>query len=198
MPVFTSGFEKRHDLAKWRLTDGTQPATITTSNPLSGTQSLRCNPVVSPGLIATQVAATVDKFGAGVWVYRFRVRFDTLPDVDMNISNVHLGGAMFNAAEGKIYAGSVGQYMGATGVSVQPGVVYVIDARMDTTTAQWISDVSVNSQACGQGSFAGPGPYTFPRGLSLGIWNPTAGGNGDAVFDDVVLSVDSADYPIGF
>jgi len=198
MPVLTSGFEKGHDVAKWVLTDGTQPATIDKSAPLSGAQSLRCNPVASEGLIATQVATTVDKFGAGMWVYRFRVRFAALPTVDMNISNVVLGGAMFNAADSKIYAGSVGQYIGATGVSVAADVVYVIDARMDATTSEWLCDVSVNGEACGQASHTAPGPFASARKLSLGIWNPTVGGDADAVFDDVVLSVDPADYPIGF
>jgi hypothetical protein len=181
-PVFCCGFECGLTNTHWLLSS----ATFTTSSPLSGARSLLCN--------GQQTAATVLDYGAGLYVIRFRIRFDTLPTFTNSIciSVFTLAGAYFNATDGKIYAGTDSVTFGATGVSVSAGIIYYIDLRIDTTVNPRLVDVSVNGTACGQAS-ASVAAQTSAQKMRLGF--STVGPIG--TFDDFVLSTTSADYPIG-
>lgn len=190
-PIFCCGFGCGVDGAHWNRQSGA--ATYTTSAPLSGSRSLRCAPTAS----ADGLAGTATTYGAaGSLVFRFRVNFTTLPNNTTCIASgaaSSIAGAYFNPADSKIYAGTGTAALGATGVSVTTGVTYYIDVRVNVSASPWLVDVSVNGSACGQRSSALSAEGNA-HGINLGFLHSCTA---DALFDDVVVSATSADFPIG-
>lgn len=133
--------------------------------------------------------------GSGLWVFRFKVNFTTLPNIDTGIGLISGNnvGAFFKQSDSNIYAGTSTANLGATGVSVTTGVTYYIDVRVNTTANPWLIDVSVNGSACGQRSTASAAD-TGAQSVVLGF---TGAVTASAKFDDVILSTTSGDYPIG-
>jgi hypothetical protein len=99
----------------------------------------------------------------------------------------------FKQSDGKIYA-AVATTLGASGVAVTTGTWYRLDFDFNFTTSTNVCDVQVDGAACGQASATGlgAGQNQFLIGV-VGSGTRTA----DAFFDDIVLSVTAADYPIG-
>lgn len=189
-PVFTCGFEEGIFEPHW--TAGTLTPTFTTLNPLSGLRSLRCNPSNQSNCNAL----TVGSFGAGLIVARFRVRFDTLPNVSLAIfhpeGNLNTG---VNYSSGFIAAMAVGN-VGPTGVPVVTGIIYCIDVKIDKRANPWLVDAQVNGIPAGQASSAtaaATAATQFRIGMAQSVANVTA----DVLFDDVIISTAAADYPIG-
>jgi len=134
-------------------------------------------------------------FSGGVHVFRFKVKWTTLPNADAAIGILGAGpGVWFNPSDNKIYAGTGSGTYGATGVSVTTGVTYYIDVKVDTSANPWLVDAQVNGSACGQKSLA-TAANTTAQSLFIGADGNT--NTSDALFDDVAWSNTSADYPIG-
>src|SRR5689334_20222823 len=129
-PVLCCGAECGTSGAHWTLGLNASFSTGTV-NPGGGVRSLRINPSAATGsaqLIASQSVNTV--------VYRFYVRFATLPSASCSIGYcTGTGdGVIFKASDGKLYAGAnnAGTLgFGATGVAVTTGQWYRIDISIN-------------------------------------------------------------------
>lgn len=190
--VFACGMECGVSLAHWGLQSSA--ATFTTVSPLTGARSLRSAPVAS----AEGYASTMVAFGpTGIIVFRFSVRFDTLPNASTGFCSVSHGGIFsgpyFNVADNKVYAGSSTGALGATGITVTTGVIYEIDVRVDRSANPHLIDVSVNGAACGQHSNA----VAADANARFVLFGFTAVCTADALFDNVVMSATAADFPLG-
>jgi hypothetical protein len=179
------------DGAHWTLA----AASFVTSGALSGARSLRCYPTSG-----THSAVTVASFGVGLTVARFRVKFTTLPNAStpiwspsgdpttgVELTSVDSGNAFISAKANDV--------LGATGVPIMDGIAYCIDVRINQTANPWLVDVQVNGISCGQASVATAADTAakqFRLGFRTGI-----GLTADALFDDVLISTTSADFPIG-
>lgn len=185
--IFCCGFEEGVFGPHWNIGVGS-PA-FTTSNPISGARSLRCNPTSS-----THSVLSVDSFGAGIWVLRCKVLFTTLPDQATTLLGLpnSLTGAYYSA--GFIGASANGSSPGQD-YPVVTGIVYCLDVKIDTTANPWVVDVQINGVPAPQATSATAASTAasqirvgFRTGVSL---------TADAIFDDVVISTTAADYPIG-
>lgn len=169
------------------------PSTYETSSPLTGARSILINTTA----VAQSVSTWPTFAGAGIVVFRFRIRFSTLPNASIALgtdnSTLHAG-AYFNASDSKIYAGTSASALGATGVSVTTDVTYYIDVRVNRTANPWLVDVQVNGTACGQRTTT-QAAFTTAQTVRLG--DSVNASTYSAVFDDVIVSVTSGDYPIG-
>lgn len=199
-PIFTCGFEcgqlgtvGQH----WEIGGGTP--TFSTTTVRSGARSLRFNPSAATAFVTSPTGTGWSVFagGSSPKVFRFYVRFTTLPDastVIWNTSDVGGGGdnttgVYFNQTDSKIYARYAGS-SGASGVTVGTGVWYLIDYKQD-----WLNgtcDVSVDTTECGQASGAAD---------SGTVWlvqaGPMSAVTTDMFIDDVLVSETGADYPLG-
>lgn len=189
-PVFTCGFECGVSGSHFTLVGGS----FTTSSPITGERSYLSNPSAGEAL------AYASQGGVGMFVFRFKVNFTTLPNADVSVCNIgNRGGAYFKTSDSKIYAGACPTgaapiVFGTTGVAVTTGVTYYIDVRSDTTANPWLVDVQVNGTACSQFSSA-TAAVTTAQFIRIGF--ETNSSTASALFDDVILSYTSADYPIG-
>ena len=168
---------------------------FSTSTVRNGSRAGRVNPTAATQGFTNSTGANV-----AINVFRFAVRFATLPAADMPLGTALTGsnhaGAFFKQSDSKIYAGSrvAGVIaLGATGVAVTTDVWYVIDVKSNMTNNPWLIDVNVNGEACGQRSTATAGATTGTLCLADINVNQTT----DVFFDDVLWSQTSADYPIG-
>ena len=188
--IWCCGAECGIDGAHWTLLNGS--TTFSTSSPITGARSLRCNTTLT-----TSSASTIATFGAGLTVFRIRVKFNSLPTGVCCIAGTTRAlaeGVYFNSLDNKLYAGTGIAALGATGVTVTTGTVYYIDVRVNTTANPWLVDVQVNGTACGQRSDA-VAANTSATGVFCGVAG--AGVTADILFDDVLVSATTGDYPFG-
>lgn len=175
--------------AHWTLSAG---ATFVTSPVNAGARALRCNPAAS--LANAQLTTPVTS--ANVFVYRFYLRFTTLPNATVEIATLSLSpipGVYFKSSDSKIYAGTSVATLGATGVSVTTGQWYRIDVKVNISANPWTIDVQVDGAACGQ--LTGIAAATTASIINLGTVASLS--TGEFFFDDVIISETSGDYPIG-
>lgn len=131
-------------------------------------------------------------------VERFYIRFATLPSADTPLATcqdlVAPDGpcVRFQQSDSKIYA-AVGSTLGATGVSVTTGQWYRIDVDFNVQTGgSDLCDVKVDGTSCGQATATGAAAGDTV--LTLGV---TSICTADVYYDDMLLSLTAADYPIG-
>lgn len=193
-PVFCCGFECGVSTAHWTLTAS---ASFSTTTVRSGARSLRVN----PSNAVTGATGSYAFTASSIMVARYYVYFSTLPNVGCYLNSILAGGA--SAAYGAFYDATVGQIFarasvggnGATGVAVTTGQWYRIDVKVDRTNNPHLVDVSVDGTACGQASHGITGATNI---TAMNICNPATGSwTGDVYFDDIFVSVTSADYPLG-
>ncbi len=189
-PVFCCGFEcgvardssTAHVGQHWDTFGG--GSSFTTSSPLSGARSL------SGGYANTNAT-----FGAGIWVFHFKAKFSSLPSGNRQIGSIGgNGGVAFRASDSSIVTCDGVATLGTTGVAVTTGVTYSIDVSIDTTANPHIINANVDGTACSQLSNA-VAAVTTAQALYIGFHNGT--GIGAGLYDDVLLSLTSADYPLG-
>jgi hypothetical protein len=201
-PVFCCGFEcgvsDVHFNSVSGISGGNGKA-FSTSTVRSGTRSLNIQSNASSSqqtLSFTPSFTSVNKH-----VFRFYVRFATLPAVDMGLLFLGYGASQFPAivfkqSDSKIYAGNSAGSTGATGVSVTTDTWYLIDFKVSSSANPWTVDVKVDGTACGQFTIAQVAAtgtsYNFGL-FSPGLVNYTA----SVFYDDLIISQTDADYPIG-
>lgn len=194
-PIFTCGFEEGVTTANphWNSISGA----FSTTTVRTGERSMRQN------LTAGQGAFQYNAFASSsIYVFRFYVRFTTLPNAKTTLGYMNTGavtpGAFFNNVDSKIYpgtftfSGSV-TALGADGISVTTGVWYCVDVKVNVTSNPWTIDVQVDGVATTQFAPALAGTTATTMAIGVGGNNSTA----DVFFDDVTLSQTSGDYPIG-
>lgn len=191
-PVLACGFEEGVFGPHW--TAGALTPTFITTSPLSGLRSLRCNPSSQSNCNAT----SVQSFGAGLIIARFRVRFDVLPDVSVQIFHLagNTGTGVRFHVSGVILTTCNGFSGGGPGVPVVTGVVYAFDVKIDRRANPWTVDVQVNGVPCAQSTSADAADTSAQQlviGMQAGIPSVTS----DVIFDDILISTTEADYPIG-
>lgn len=186
-PVFCCGFECGIYGAGHFDTALGSP-TITTSSPLSGTRSLLCT--------NRQEVVSASTFGAGIVVWRFRIRFNTVPDRNTAVGGVgtSMVGVAFHAASSTLNMGSATGVATSGGVAVTTGVSYVVDVRVDKTANPWVTAAYINGVAVPNLNYA-QAADTAAMGLSLGL--DAASVVGECLIDDVIVSATSVDFPIG-
>lgn len=192
-PVFTCGFEEGVFGPHW--TAGAVSPAFVTSGALSGTRSLRVNPAAQTNCNAL----TVDSFGVGLLIIRLRVKFVTLPSTS-GFCILHLGsntgtGVFFGASN--TLAAAADNTVGVGSVTVVVGVVYFIDIKIDKRANPWTVDMQVNGVSCGQAVSSTAGSTTAEQvriGTQQGFGTAITA---DILFDDILISVTEADYPIG-
>jgi hypothetical protein len=192
-PVFTCGFEcgvfgNFTNDGHFRTTTGSTFSTTTVRN---GNRSLRI-------LASSSVEDAInDNFGSGnILVARFYIRFAVLPSATTELfkTNSGNGGVYFKSSDSKIYAGGGVAALGASGVGVTTGVWYLIDVKINSSANPHLIDVKVDGVACGQASVAS----VAGNSTQLQIGNvSTSLVSLDAFYDDLIISLTSADYPIG-
>jgi len=193
-PIWITGFE--HGLATpvtsggglFDLVSGTP--VITGVNPINGTYSLRCNP---PSAAQCYVAKNITG-SPTMLVAQFNIRLDTFPAAICSLFHGVISGVNFTIGytpSGTRFFAVVGagssQYSGA----ISTGVVYRITVRMDSSATTGTIDWQVDGSDMTQTTYAiTSNPFTSWR---IGQISSTTG---DSYFDDLVISVTSADYPI--
>lgn len=197
-PIFCCGFEcgvigaQSSTLGEHWVSGTATAPTISTSTVLSGARSMRCNPTA-----ATRFANTAAVFGTATrQVGRIYIQFATLPSADTSLVCYDAVGSgpsvRFKQSDSKIYA-SVGSTFGATGVLVATGQWYRIDWDFNVNTSGAdFADIQVDGVACGQATATGVSATSTT--CTVGIRSVSTG---DVFFDDFVVSVTAADYPIG-
>ena len=194
-PVFACGFECGIPTAgqHWAAS-GQNIATFDTGTVRSGLRSGK----TSASIAGTSFfRSTVVLFGPGsanIFVCRVYVYFSTLPSADTPIVQLvsRLAGAYFKQADSKIYATANGTGLGATGVSVTTGIWYRIDVKVNISANPWTADVQVDDAACGQHTNA-EAANTYVQ-FDVGF---TSTAVATIYFDDFLLSLTAADYPLG-
>jgi hypothetical protein len=192
LPVFACGFEcgALGTAGQHWSTGGTAP-TINTGTVRSGARSLRTNCAAGGSSSASHTIAA----GIRTVVLRGYVRFTTLPSNGtvalFGTANAAFDGAIYNAADGKVYATAAS----GAGVSVTTGQFYRVDVRVDTSANPHLCDVQIDGTPTSQGSFATAAADAGT--VALGAFAAVGAGGFDAHWDDVVVSATLADYPIG-
>ncbi|MDB5199151.1 MAG: hypothetical protein JWO92_1114 [Chitinophagaceae bacterium] len=193
-PVFTCGFEcgvltSSNIGAHWSSNASISFSTTTVRN---GARSLRINPV------ATTASSRFWNFSnANIGVFRFYIRFASLPGNDIEIlhlnysSGFHIG-IRFQQSDNKLYTGYNSAIASASGVTVTTGVWYRIDYKYNTSTSPWTQSLSVDGTEV-TSSNAQTGEASTR--CDLGDFNNTS--SSDYFIDDFIYSVTEADYPIG-
>lgn len=192
-PIFCCGFEcgvvgaaGQH----WLVNSGTNA--FSTSTVRTGARSYRINPTAATSSLSpnTTIFSSTNKL-----VVRFYIRFTTLPSVTTQLFDNSNTGVLFKASDSSIYAGLITGTTGATGVAVSTGQWYRIDLSIDSSNNPHLTDVQVDGVACGQHSNSSA-IYTYgPASVRLG--NGLTAATQDTFYDDVIMSVTLADYPIG-
>lgn len=170
-------------------------ANFQTSTVRSGARAARFNPTAAKSIFLNNTIST----GVTVYVMTVYVRFATLPNVTSHIccgsTATTTYGAMFQASDGKIYAGreATGTFtLAAAGVAVTTGQWYRIDVLIDTHTNPHTVDVKVDGVACTQATNAVAGANMTQYFVGTNV-NTTC----DWFADDFILSNTLGDYPIG-
>jgi hypothetical protein len=170
------------------------PATIDSSDPRSGLQAARV--AVSAGTsVSRRQMSGLAILAATVSVHRLYIKFITLPSADTYLfwigGTLTRVGVVFKASDSKIYAGTANLTFGATGVSVDTGVWYRIDVKLDFTTGAKVADVQVDGVACGQVTGTGGATTGF---VEFGCSHAATG---EWLVDDYKSSDTPGDYPLG-
>jgi len=183
--VLACGFECGTDEAHWSAGSGT----FTTSSPISGLRSLRCN---SAGGNAFRLSAGT--FGVGVVVLRFTIKFTTLPNVDCQLGGIltNNAGVWFDVSDSKIRSGSSAGMDPFVGYPVVAGSICNVVSIVDTRAANWVLPVYVNGLLVSQFNPA-IGAASAPVSVLVGFpSNVTA----DLLYDDILVSTSLADVPL--
>jgi hypothetical protein len=199
-PVLCCGAECGVVDAALHIASLTGTASIVTSSPISGARSIQVNPTASTGIARLAVS-----YGTGGhYIGRFTIRFTTLPSAACLFARGSLNsfsGVYFKQSDSSIYACAGGPAtafadlaLGASGVPITTGVTYYVDVHVDSSANPRLVDVQVSGTPCGQATFA-TAAVTTPNQAEVGCFGATV--TADGLFDDVVLSQTSADYPIG-
>lgn len=189
--VLTCGFEEGAFGPHW--TAGAVTPTFETSGALSGLRSLRCNPVAQ----ANCNALTVQSFGAGLVIVRFRVKFTTFPAGGFNFFHVEGNTGTGIGLTGTVVGVIANGFAVNGGVSIASGVSYCIDLKIDRRTNPWVVDGQVNGVSVPQATAsvaADTSAMQFRAGSQQGFGTAHTM---DVLFDDLVISTTEADYPIG-
>lgn len=197
-PIFCCGCECGVDGPHIVLNPGI--VTFTTSNVITGTRSVRCNPSAS-GNGGAPLGVFVG--AGGVSIIRTKIRFDTLPTKDFWViaHGIAAGvgsGVVYKTADATLYAAAnvlATGTVGATGVSVTTGVVYVVEVRIDRRNNPWLVDAQVNRLPVAQAS-AAVAANTSAAAVQVGLCNFASTITGDATIDDILLSETLGDYPL--
>lgn len=164
-------------------------ATFDTSQPISGARSLRVN------LTVQQSTTTIGPaFGVGVQVYRFKIRFTTLPGASAGaLTDDGLGnGLIYDVSGSKLSLQLNGAALfGITGIVINK--TYTITIRVNTTANPWLGDLQVNGVSSTQET-AATAANTAARSLKYGMFGANA--TTDYRIDDVLYSITSGDYPL--
>lgn len=172
---------------------GTAPG-FSTTTVRSGLRALRCNPSASfSAAVFCASDANETRF-----IGRVYIQFATLPSADCALvthgATVGPNGpsVRFKQSDSKIYA-AVGTTFGASGVAVITGQWYRVDFDFNISTAgNDTCDIQIDGTACGQATAAGLGSGS--GSITLGAINTCTA---DVFFDDFILSITPADYPLG-
>lgn len=195
-PIFLTGFE--HGIIAtgatpspndriWRTVTGTP--TISTTTVRSGARSLRCNTAGTSVWVGRSLTST------NTIILSFLVRFATLPGADVTIcSFVSAAGNPvldFNQATGKLRVDTTTD----VGPVLSTGVWYRVDLRYVMSANPWVLKAQVDGGAETTVNQAVAASTMTAWRLGLGTEADTS--TADAFFDDLVVSVTSADYPLG-
>lgn len=192
-PTFCCGFEcglissSADSTAHWVSTLTTP--TISTTTVRSGSRSLRIN--VTGG--SSQAATKSGIVSSQIHVFRFYVRFETLPGGDTSIARVGDEGVYYQQSDSTLRCGADIITFGATGVTVTTGQWYCVDVRINASANPHTIDAQVDGVALGQAQ-AAVGAAT---GTSVRLGDVDRTRTYDMFFDDVVYSATVGDYPFG-
>lgn len=194
-PIFITGFETGAvpsvNGGVWSNVTGSP--TVTSTNPNTGTYALNFNVTAAIGRAGKDLGSA-----SYVQVARFYVRLNSLPSEEVRLflmaktagstNNIYFG---YSNTQNKFFVSTGGTYTYSAN-TISAGQYYLIDLRGDSSGANTIIDWSINGTSQTQGSVAVTADTQ--TGWRLGnndakTWN--------ANFDDLVISVTSADYPIG-
>jgi len=190
-PVFCCGFECGIlSAVGGEHFQSTGTASISTTTVRSGSRSIRFNPTAATGSALSPTFSS-----SPTYIWRLYVWFASLPTSDARISFMSgpAGdpGAWFKQSDSSIYAGISGAY-GATGVQITTQKWYRIDIKVEAQSNPWLIDVKVDGVDCGQKTNA----VASSSSTNIRIGN-NANNTMDMFIDDVIISQDLADYPIG-
>jgi hypothetical protein len=203
---FECGFVDNHgasDLAHVSAGAAATYVSISSSVKRTGKYSLRCQ-----NTNTTQWTALIKIYGPSntttsnpVTVNRFYLYFETLPATSGYVYNARgvdatQLGLYFNSGDSKLYAASgvTPATKGATGATVTTGVWYCVDLYIDQTSGAREVRLQVDEAAYGTRTDAvASGDAQNPRFCNYGMLNTV----GTWYFDDLVVSSDAADWPIG-
>lgn len=189
-PVFCCGFEcGQLGSVGQHWTSGTG-CSIVTSPVRTGARSLRQTSTASaPGLIVPNVTISGNHGVARFYVY-FK---DALPTSNCILFQFNSNYQVyFVATDNKIYTRAAAGGDGATGFEVTINTWYLVDLYVNTSTNPRTVDAKVNGTALGQASNA-----IASSALTTAKLGSDGSNTQDVYFDDVVISLTAADYPLG-
>lgn len=204
-PVFLTGFE--HGVVVtgatpipndriWHTVDSTGGVPgIDTTTPRSGTRCLDL-PATSGGL--SYVGHNIAGLPA-IGVASFAVMFvDSLPTADCQLFSFALTTGASTPNFRFVVADSTLRIRvtadGAPGFTVAPNTWYLVDVRIDVSGATRVAEATVNGVALGTSSAAVAA--TTITACRIGKNTITSVANGNIRFDDLVVSLTHADYPL--
>jgi len=183
----------------WTTSTG---ATFDTTTHRTGARSLRVNP--SAGV---RRASSVYQFTGNLAIARFYLNISTAPNADVEVATVptavagtgHRLGLWYKNSDGKYYVGEsivgFGVFFASSGISISTGAWHLVDLIINLSANPWTVDAKVDGTSLTQYSTALASQNIGNNNLVLG--NVLNNATFDFYYDDVVLSVTSADYPMG-
>jgi hypothetical protein len=201
--VFACGFEcgvKGGNVGE-HWASASAATSFSTSTVRSGARSLRVNPTAAVSFALSSGGLFT---GGTKAVSRIYINIASHPTTDTLIYGVLASGAyvglVYQSSDQKYYAGAdtAGTLtVGSSGATLATGRWYCIDSKSDVANNPWTIDGMVDGVAIGQATNA-VAATTFSA-VSAVI---RLGSNGstetfDIFYDDLVLSLTAADYPIG-
>jgi len=105
------------------------------------------------------------------------------------------GMLLFKASDSKLYASFGAAIIGATGFTVAADTWYLVDIRVNVGTDPRTCDVTVNGTALGSASLAALASTISTFTIGKNVVATTA--NVNVLYDDLVLSATTGDYPMG-
>ena len=169
-------------------------ASVQSTTKRTGGYALRLNPTAA---VCYWEKAIEGGATPNVLVTRFYVRFATLPGANVTLFNEDTAftdfGVGFKFATNQFCTLLDGVFGTAGGPTIVTGTWYRIDAKFDTSTGTATVDAQVDGTPLTQSS----GTYTSGVFNMYKVGSNSHSSTMDVFVDDLAISHDSADYPIG-
>lgn len=205
-PTFCTGFEHRtlklgsapipnDRIWHAEATAGGTPA-INTTEAKNGVACLEIPTGSGAASYKGRNIAGTPTIGVGSFYIKFK---GGLPSADCRLFHFQpaagsFGFLMFRTADSKLYA-SFGTSDGSTGFSVSADTWYLVDIKVNVGANPRTCDVTINGTGLGQAS-TGVATSTLSS-WKIGRNTDTSTATGNILYDDIVISATSGDYPMG-